>query len=128
MQSGPVIWDCRGIRSQLDSTAPVDGSSPIVSDRQDVNPVRGDEVSQVVGKPGHRDAPYLEVLRQPLDRSSSSRRSDNGLDGDVDRCKEGQPQARVTLLVPSCGVFELSRRLRSETDLRAHPASSSASR
>ena len=47
---------------QVDSTAPVGGSTAIVSDRQDVDLSLGDQVDQAVRKSGYRDSSHLEVL------------------------------------------------------------------
>lgn len=99
-----------------------------MSNRQDVHLVHRDQVGQVVGEPGHRDTSNVEVLRRPSDRRPSAGRSGKELDGDIDRPEKGETQAEVTLLVPPCGVLELSRCFSCESDLSAHLASSSSSR
>jgi hypothetical protein len=99
-----------------------------VSDRQDADLSLGDQVDQVVGKPGYRDSSHVEVLCKSTERRSSSGRSGDGPDGDINGGEEGETQAGVTLLIPPCCVFELSRRFGSKSDLLTHSASSSASR
>lgn len=99
----------------------------IVSDCQDVNLLLGDQVGQVVRKPRHWDTSNVEVGGKPIDSPSDSRRANERPDRAVNRSEEGQPQAGVTLFVPPCGVLDFSRRLGSESDPLAHPASSSAS-
>lgn len=77
-----------------------------------------DQVGEVVGKPVHRRASHVEVVRQPFEWCSSSRPSDDAFDGHIDRREEGETQAGATLLVPACKLLRarLMPRRRSEPD------------
>ncbi len=113
--------------SPIHPAASVRRSASVMGDRQDVNLVVADQVRQVVGKSGHRHASHVQIRSQPVNWHPGLGPSHDRLDGTIDRGDKGKTQAGMTLFVPACGIFELSRRLVDEVNPLAHRVSSSVS-
>lgn len=80
-----------------------------MGDGEDVDPVTGRQVGDVIGKPQHRRSPHQQFSGESFDGHAGVRPCDRALDRAVDSSEELQPETGTLLVVPDGGGFKLRR-------------------